>query len=132
MPKTIHWCHVIEKLELLLGCSVQAPLKASLMVPQTEQKNLRMASFHLTVHCLTCAAKGIKDTDLLFPLFNQWSIGEPTGTAARIFGTGITSCSVDSDAYIFSFMFKHHSGPTLWRALPNRRAVRQAQADGTV
>ena len=81
---------------------------------------------------LTCAVKGIKDTDLLFPLFNQWSIGEPTGTAARIFGTGITSCSVDSDAYIFSFMFKHHSGPTLWRALPNRRAVRQAQADGTV
>ena len=86
------------------------------MVPQTEQKNLRMAFFHLPVHCLTCAAKGIKDTDLLFPLFNQWSIGEPTGTAARIFRTGITSCSVDSDAYIFSFMFKHHSGPTPWRA----------------
>ena len=51
-----------------------------------------------------------------FSSFFTKQASAPTGAALTFLGAGIARCSVDSDDCIFSLMFKHHFGPTLWRA----------------
>ena len=89
-----------------------AAFKHHSWVPQTEKKiNLYMSFIH-PLHSLTTLPEQYKESStqiLLFLFFNQRGIGAPTSTAARIFGTGIADCGVESDAAIFSFLFEHHS-----------------------
>ena len=86
------------------------PLHSLTTLPeQYKESRTQILLFLFLINRASVHLQGIKYTDFTFLFFNQQGIGAPASTAARIFGTGIANCGVETDAAIFSFLFEHHS-----------------------